>query len=328
MSSTETVVVAGGAGFIGAHLCTRLVGEGHTVICVDDFSSGSEAAVGHLLNHDNFTLIEHDVLEPLDEVLAGTGVLQVTQIYNLACPASPPHYQKDPVRTTRICVEGTLNLLNLARTANARLLLTSTSEVYGDPLSNPQKETDRGNVNPVGIRACYDEGKRVAESLCFDYHRQYGTDITVARLFNTYGPGMLADDGRLIPNLVAQALRGEALTVYGDGNQTRAFCYIDDTLDGLIRLMNSGHAGPVNLGNPVEHTVLEMADLIREMTGTNVPITHLPLPEDDPRQRLPDITRAGELLNWSPEVALEQGLRATVDHFIEALKLPMVAGDA
>jgi len=317
-------VVAGGAGFIGAHLCEYLIGQGRKVLCIDNLSSGDLNFISHLINHPNFSFVQHNIVEPLDSI---TAEIQIDEIYNLACPASPPHYQADPIGTTLTCVVGSVNLLELAKQHKARILLASTSEVYGDPLKNPQHETDRGNVNPNGVRACYDEGKRCAESLFFDYQRVHGVSIAVARLFNTYGPSMLADDGRLIPNLINQQLQDKPMTVYGDGKQTRAFCYIDDTLSGLVKLMASTHAGPVNIGNPVEHTVLEIAELISALLDQPATLEHLPLPADDPRQRLPDITRAKKWLSWEPQTNIVDGLQATISYFSEQQKLNSVSGE-
>ena len=320
----RTTIVAGGAGFIGSHLCDYLVKQGRNVLCIDNLSSGELSSISHLLEHPRFTFTQHNIIEPMDAI---TADLTIDEIFNLACPASPLHYQSDPIGTTRTCVEGSINLLELAKQHEARILFTSTSEVYGDPLQNPQHETDRGNVNPHGIRACYDEGKRCAESLFFDYHRVYGVSIAIARLFNTYGPGMLAGDGRLIPNLITQTLQNKPMTIYGDGNQTRSFCYIDDTLQGLIKLMASTHAGPVNIGNPVEHTILEIAEMIPELIGAPGATEFLPLPADDPRQRLPDISRAKEWLDWQPKTNIKEGLEATISYFSEQLYISDVSGE-
>ena len=303
------VLVAGGAGFVGSHICRRLIDEGHEVICVDSYQTGQRANLVDLLRDPRFEAVRHDITAPI--------LLDADLILNLACPASPPHYQSDPVRTMRTSVIGTMNLLELARSLKVPLLQASTSEVYGDPLIPLQEEGYWGNVNPIGIRSCYDEGKRAAEALCFDYRRQYGTDVRVARIFNTYGPGMRPDDGRVVSNFLVQALRGEPLTVYGDGTQTRSFCYVSDLVDGLLRLARVKPApeGPVNLGNPVEFTMLELARLVLEHTGSASPIEFRPLPQDDPRQRRPDITRARTLLGWEPRVPLREGLAPTAAHF-------------
>jgi UDP-glucuronate decarboxylase len=305
------IVITGGAGFIGSHLCDRLVLEGHRVFCVDNLFSGAFDNIRPLLNHPRFEFIEHDVREPL-------GIRDpVDRIYSLACPASPCHYQRDPIGTLRTCVVGAFNVLELARQKNARVLQASTSEVYGDPEFHPQPEQYVGHVNPIGPRACYDEGKRAAETLYFDYHRIHGLPIKVARIFNTYGPRMLENDGRIISNFVVQALRGEPITVFGDGSQTRSFCYIEDLLDGLELLMESADevTGPVNLGNPDERSVIEIARLILEQTGSKSPVEYRPLPADDPRRRQPLISRAQAILGWTPRVALSKGLRQTIDYF-------------
>ena len=303
-------VVSGGAGFIGSNLCDRLVGEGARVVCLDDFSTGLRANVGHLEGHPRFELIEHDAIEPWPERL------RPTRIYHLACPASPPHYQADPERTLLTNVLGTRNALRLAEQTGARLLLSSTSEVYGDPEVHPQPEDYRGNVNCTGPRACYDEGKRAAESLAFDYHRAGRADIRIARIFNTYGPRMRRDDGRVVSNLVCQALAGEPLTVYGDGSQTRCFCFVDDTVEGLTRLMESDCAAvPVNLGDPREMPISALVEAILRQTGSSSPVVHRTLPTDDPRRRWPDIGRAIELLDWRPATSLEEGLEATINWF-------------
>jgi UDP-glucuronate decarboxylase len=309
------IVVTGGAGFIGSNLCDRLVQQGHTVVCVDNLLSGDFANIRPLLNHPNFNFISQDVREPLSI----PGPLH--RIYNLACPASPPHYQKDPISTVRICVLGAYNVLELARQKGARVLQASTSEIYGDPDIHPQPETYLGNVNPIGPRACYDEGKRCAETLFFDYRRVYGLPIKVARIFNTYGPRMLENDGRVVSNFIVQALKEEPLTLYGDGSQTRSFCYIDDLLAGLQLLMESADdvTGPCNLGNPHEVAVREIAHLILRQTGSRSRIERRPLPQDDPKRRQPVIKRAMDLLGWRPSVPLEKGLRATIDYF--ALKI-------
>jgi UDP-glucuronate decarboxylase len=303
------ILVTGGSGFIGSHLCRRLLSQGHDVLVVDNFYSSTRKNVLDLLDEPRFELIRHDITFPL--------YVEVDQIYHLACPASPVFYQRDPVQTTKTNVHGSINMLGLAKRIGARILLTSTSEVYGDPTVHPQSESYWGNVNPIGIRSCYDEGKRCAETLFFDYHRQHELPIKVARIFNTYGPNMLPNDGRVVSSFIVQALRGEPLTVYGDGTQTRSFCYIDDMVDGLIALMNSAPdiTGPVNLGNPGEFTMLELAQKVLALTATSCAIEHRPLPSDDPVRRKPDISRAVELLGWKPAVELEDGLRQTVGYF-------------
>ncbi|GAB2935146.1 SDR family oxidoreductase [Rhodococcus aerolatus] len=303
------VLVTGGAGFIGSHLCRALLARGDEVLAVDNFYSGARSSVADLLGHPRFELVRHDITFPL--------YVETDEIYHLACPASPIFYQRDPVQTTKTSVVGSINVLGLAKRVGAKVLLTSTSEVYGDPAVHPQDETYWGNVNPIGPRSCYDEGKRCAETLFFDYRRQHDLAVKVARVFNTYGPGMRPDDGRVISNFVVQALAGEPVTVYGDGSQTRSFCFVDDLVDGLVRLMDTPHGvtGPVNLGNPVEVTMLEIARTIVEMTGSTSPVELRPLPADDPRQRRPDITRARETLGWEPTVAFDDGLRRTVDYF-------------
>ena len=307
------VLVTGGAGFIGSHLCERLLDDGFDVLCVDNFYSSTRDNISNLLDNPRFELIRHDVTFPL--------YVEVDRIFHLACPASPVHYQRDPVQTTKTAVHGSINMLGLAKRTGARILLTSTSEVYGDPLVHPQSEDYWGNVNPIGPRACYDEGKRAAETLFFDYHRQHGLDIKVARLFNTYGPRMHPNDGRVVSNFVVSALAGEPLTIYGDGSQTRSFCFISDLIEGLLALMNSSPdiTGPINLGNPGEFTIGALADLVIEMTGTTAGITHLPLPTDDPTRRQPDITRAREQLQWSPTVTLRDGLLPTIEYFRAAV---------
>lgn len=301
------ILVTGGAGFIGSHLIDRLMLEGHEVICLDNFFTGHKRNVLKWLEHPYFELIRHDITEPIR--------LEVDQVYHLACPASPVHYQFNPVKTIKTNVMGTLNMLGLAKRVKARFLLASTSEVYGDPEVHPQAEDYWGNVNTIGIRSCYDEGKRVAETLAFDYHRQNDVEIRVARIFNTYGPRMLENDGRVVSNLVVQALKGIPLTVYGTGSQTRSFCYVSDLVEGLMRLMNSEHVGPVNLGNPDEYTILQLAQVVQRMINPESQIRYEPLPQDDPRRRKPDITRAQEWLGWQPTVPLEEGLRATIDNF-------------
>ena len=305
------ILVTGGAGFLGSHLCERLLRRGDEVLCVDNFYTGRRRNVAHLLAEPNFELMRHDVTFPL--------YVEVDEIYNLACPASPVHYQVDPVQTTKTSVHGAINMLGLAKRTKAKLLQASTSEVYGDPTEHPQTESYWGNVNPIGPRACYDEGKRCAETLCYDYHRQHGTDIRVARIFNTYGPRMHPHDGRVVSNFVVQALAGEPLTVYGDGRQTRSFCYVDDLVDGLIRLMDAPDdvTGPVNLGNPGEFTIQELADRVLAMTGSTSRLERRPLPENDPTQRQPDITRARTLLDWAPTTDLAAGLERTIAYFRE-----------
>lgn len=308
------ILVTGGAGFIGSHLIDRLMTQGHEVICIDNFYTGHKRNLLKWLNHPYFELIRHDITEPI--------ALEVDQIYHLACPASPVHYQYNPVKTIKTNVLGTLNMLGLAKRVKARLLLASTSEVYGDPEQHPQTEDYRGNVNPIGIRSCYDEGKRVAETLAFDYHRQSDVEIRVARIFNTYGPRMLENDGRVVSNFVVQALRGVPLTVYGEGSQTRSFCYVSDLVDGLMRLMNGEHVGPVNLGNPDEYTILQLAQAVQQMVAPETPINFEPLPQDDPRRRKPDITRAQTWLGWQPTVPLQEGLKLTVEDFRARLTSP------
>jgi UDP-glucuronate decarboxylase len=303
------VLVTGGAGFIGSHLCERLLGDGYDVLCVDNYYSSTKDNIAHLLDHPRFEVIRHDVTFPL--------YVEVDQIFHLACPASPVHYQRDPVQTTKTAVHGSINMLGLAKRTGARILLTSTSEVYGDPLVHPQTEDYWGNVNPIGPRACYDEGKRAAETLFFDYHRQHKLDIKVVRLFNTYGPRMHPQDGRVVSNFIMSALNGKPLTVYGEGQQTRSFCYVSDLIDGLIAMMNSGRevTGPINLGNPGEFTISELANIVIEKTNSESKIDYLPLPVDDPIRRQPDITRAKAALGWEPTIALSEGLDTTIAHF-------------
>ncbi|ENP62753.1 hypothetical protein L267_02749 [Brucella abortus 90-1280] len=310
------VLVAGGAGFLGSHLCERLLNEGHSVICVDNFSTGRIENIRHLLNFDGFSFIRHDIVNTLD--------LRVDEIYNLACPASPPHYQADPVHTMKTNVIGSLNLLELAAHYKARIFQASTSEVYGHPHVHPRPENYWGNVNSFGPRSCYDEGKRSAETLFHDFHQQYGVDIRIVRIFNTYGPRMRPDDGRVVSNFIVQALKGEDITVYGDGSQTRSFCYVDDLIEGFHRLMYSPHAirVPVNIGNPGEFTVGALAEQIIAMTGSRSRIVYYPLPVDDPRQRRPDITVAKRELGWEPTVALAQGLEPTIAYFEHQLRKP------
>jgi UDP-glucuronate decarboxylase len=303
------VLVTGGAGFLGSHLCERLLLRGDDVLCVDNYYTGARDNIAHLLRHPRFELMRHDVTFPL--------YVEVDEIYNLACPASPIHYQRDPVQTTKTSVHGAINMLGLAKRTKAKILQASTSEVYGDPHEHPQAEEYWGNVNPIGPRSCYDEGKRAAETLFFDYHRQHGLRIKVARIFNTYGPRMRPDDGRVVSTFIVQALRGEPLTIFGDGSQSRSFCYVDDLIDGLMRLMDSGDevTGPINLGNPGEFTMLELAERVLALTGSRSPIVHRELPTDDPKQRRPNITRAQEQLGWEPWVPLAEGLERTVEHF-------------
>lgn len=312
LRSDVRVLVTGGAGFLGSHLCEALLAQGREVICADNFFTGRKANIAHLLDHPRFELLRHDVTHSL--------FVEVDRIYNLACPASPVHYQYNPVKTIKTSVLGAIHMLGLAKRVRARILQASTSEVYGDPAVHPQPETYWGHVNPIGIRSCYDEGKRAAECLFMDYHRQNGVDIRIARIFNTYGPRMLPNDGRVVSNFIVQALRAEPLTVYGTGSQTRSFCYVDDLVDGLIRLMNTeGVTGPLNLGNPSEFTILELAQQVRELTGSRSEIRFLPLPSDDPTQRQPDISQAREKLGWTPKVPLGDGLRKTVAYFEELL---------
>jgi UDP-glucuronate decarboxylase len=302
------ILVTGGAGFIGSHLCERLLGEGNEVLCLDNFFTGRRENILHLLDNPRFELLRHDVTEPI--------LLEVDQIYNLACPASPVHYQYNPVKTVKTNVMGTINMLGLAKRVRARILQASTSEVYGDPLVHPQTEDYWGNVNPIGLRSCYDEGKRLAETLMTDYHRQNKVDIRIARIFNTYGPRMLEDDGRVVSNFIVQALRGQPLTLYGEGQQTRSFCYVEDLIEGLIRLMNvEGLHEPVNLGNPGEFTIMQLAEEVIKACDSKSGFTYLPLPADDPRQRKPDITRAQTALGWNPTIPLREGLKRTVDDF-------------
>ena len=305
----DRILVTGGAGFLGSHLCERLIGEGKSVLCVDNYFTGSRDNVSHLLSNSNFEIMRHDVTFPL--------YVEVDKIYNLACPASPVHYQHDPVQTTKTSVHGAINMLGLAKRLNARIFQASTSEVYGDPDVHPQTEKYWGNVNPIGQRACYDEGKRCAETLFFDYHRQHRLPIKVARIFNTYGPRMHPNDGRVVSNFIVQALKGEPISVYGDGSQTRSFCYVDDLIEGFLRFMETPDAvtGPLNLGNSGEFTMLELAEKIIRLTGSSSHIEHKPLPPDDPRQRRPDISKAKSLLNWEPLVPIDVGLERTIAYF-------------
>ncbi|MCA3033702.1 MAG: SDR family oxidoreductase [Rhodocyclaceae bacterium] len=318
-SVRRRVLVTGGSGFLGSHLCDRLIAEGHEVLCVDNFFTGARANIEHLLAHPNFELLRHDITFPL--------YVEVDEIYNLACPASPVHYQFDPVQTTKTSVIGAINMLGLAKRTKARILQASTSEVYGDPSVHPQPESYWGNVNPIGMRSCYDEGKRCAETLFFDYHRQHKLDIRVVRIFNTYGPRMHPNDGRVVSNFIMQALRGEDITIYGDGRQTRSFCYVDDLIDGFMRMMANPHGlvGPVNLGNPNEFTMLELAQEVIAQTGTRSNLIHKPLPSDDPRQRQPDIHLARERLNWAPRVQLAEGLANTIDYFRRLIEKGWIA---
>ena len=310
----NVVLVTGGAGFLGNHLCRRLIAEGNDVLCLDNFFTGFKSNILDLLPNPGFELIRHDIQVPI--------LLEVNQIYNLACPASPLHYQYDPVNTTRVSILGMINMLDIARQTDARILQASTSEVYGDPEVHPQPESYRGNVSTTGVRACYDEGKRCAETLIFDYKRQYDVDIKIMRIFNTYGPNMNPGDGRVVSNFIVQALRGEDITIYGDGKQTRSFCYVDDLIDAMIRLMNSyrGFTGPVNIGNPDEFTIIELAEMILKLTDSSSKIRFETLPQDDPLQRQPDITMARTQLNWSPKIKLDEGLKETIKYFDKVLK--------
>jgi len=312
---SDKVLVTGGAGFIGSHLCERLLRSGHDVLCVDNYFTGTKRNITHLLNEPLFEVMRHDVTFPL--------YVEVGRIFNLACPASPVHYQFDPVQTTKTSVHGAINMLGLAKRVKARILQASTSEVYGDPEIHPQPESYWGRVNPVGIRSCYDEGKRCAETLFFDYYRQHQLDIKVIRIFNTYGPRMHPNDGRVVSNFIVQALRGEDITIYGDGTQTRSFCYVDDLVEGMLRMMETekGFTGPINLGNPGEFTMLELAEKVLALVGSKSKLVHKPLPQDDPRQRQPDITLAKSKLEWAPKVNLDDGLRETVSYFRRTLGL-------
>lgn len=317
------ILVTGGAGFIGSHLCERLLAEGHEVVCLDNFFTGRKENIFHLLDDKRFELIRHDVTEPI--------LLEVDQIYNLACPASPIHYQYNPVKTVKTSVMGMINMLGLAKRVKARILQASTSEIYGDPLIHPQTEDYFGNVNCIGLRSCYDEGKRVAETLMMDYHRQNAVDTRIVRIFNTYGERMLENDGRVVSNFVVQALKGKELTIYGDGTQTRSFCYVSDLVDGIIRLMNAEGDGihlPVNIGNPGEFTMNQLAEEVGKAVGRKISVKYLPLPQDDPKQRQPDIERAKRLLDWSPTVGLADGLRKTVAYFVERSKDSHPAGSS
>jgi UDP-glucuronate decarboxylase len=314
----KRVLVTGGAGFLGSHLCEKLLGEGHDVLCVDNFFTGSKENIVPLLDNPFFELIRHDVCVPLN--------VEVDEIYNLACPASPIHYQSDPVQTTKTSIHGAINMLSLAQNLNAKILQASTSEVYGDPEIHPQHEGYWGNVNPIGPRSCYDESKRCAETLFFDYHRQFGLPVKVARIFNTYGPRMHPEDGRVVSNFIVQALRGEPITIYGEGSQTRSFCYVDDLIAGLMSLMATPpeFTGPVNLGNPVEFRILDLAELILKMTKSNSKLVFKPLPQDDPKQRKPNISLAQERLSWTPQTSLEEGLERTIHYFSSLLGAPRI----
>lgn len=311
----KRILITGGAGFIGSHLCERLLNEGNDVICLDNFFTGSKDNIRHLLDNNRFELVRHDITKEY--------FIEVDEIYNLACPASPPHYQYNAIKTIKTSVLGMINMLGLAKRCKARILQASTSEVYGDPLIHPQIESYWGNVNPIGIRSCYDEGKRCAETLMMDYHRQNKTDIRIVRIFNTYGPNMDLNDGRVVSNFIVQALKGEDITIYGDGSQTRSFCYVDDLIDGMIKMMNNtnGFIGPVNLGNPSERTILDFAKLIIKLTNSNSKIIHKPLPSDDPSKRQPDITLAKKELNFEPKVDIEEGLIKTIEYFKNKLNL-------
>lgn len=309
IANRKRILVTGGAGFLGSHLCDRLLADGHDVLCADNFYSGARDNVTHLLAHPHFELMRHDVTFPL--------YVEVDEIYNLACPASPIHYQRDPVQTTKTSVHGAINMLGLAKRTKARILQASTSEVYGDPEVHPQVEGYWGHVNPIGIRSCYDEGKRCAETLFFDYHRQHGVDVKVVRIFNTYGPRMHPNDGRVVSNFIVQALRGEDITLYGDGSQTRSFCYVDDLIEAFVRMMATpaGFVGPVNIGNPGEFTIRELAETVLRLVGGPSQLVFKPLPSDDPQQRRPDIGLARQHLGWEPRIALEPGLQRTIDYF-------------
>lgn len=311
----KRILVTGGAGFLGSHLCDRLIAHDHDVLCVDNFFTGSKLNIKHLVNNPNFELMRHDITLPL--------YIEIDQIFNLACPASPIHYQFDPVQTTKTSIHGAINMLGLAKRTHARILQASTSEVYGDPEEHPQTESYWGRVNPIGVRSCYDEGKRCAETLFFDYHRQSQLEIKVMRIFNTYGPRMHPDDGRVVSNFIVQALRGDDITIYGNGQQTRSFCYVDDLINGMLKLMDSPAAftGPVNMGNPDEYTILELAEKILQLIGGASQLIFKPLPQDDPHQRRPDITLAKEKLGWQPTVSLEDGLRETIAYFRNTLNI-------
>jgi UDP-glucuronate decarboxylase len=319
MRINDTVMVTGGAGFLGSHLCERLLGAGYDVLCVDNFYTGNKRNIRHLLSNPRFELVRHDVTFPL--------YVEIGRIFNLACPASPVHYQRDPVQTTKTSVHGAINMLGLAKRVGARILQASTSEVYGDPEVHPQTEAYWGRVNPVGIRSCYDEGKRCAETLFFDYHRQHRTEIKVVRIFNTYGPRMHPNDGRVVSNFIVQALRGEPVTIFGEGQQTRSFCYVDDLIEGMLRMMDTpaDFTGPVNLGNPVEFTMLELAEAVIRLTGSSSRIEFRQLPSDDPKQRRPDISLARDRLDWQPSIQLDAGLQRTIAYFRELLAVTAAA---
>ena len=312
--SIKRVMVTGGAGFLGSHLCERLINDGHDVLCVDNFYTGRRANIAHLIDHANFEVMRHDVTFPL--------YVEVDEIYNLACPAAPIHYQFDPVATTKVSVHGAINMLGLAKRTKAKIFQASTSEVYGDPTVHPQKEDYWGNVNPIGLRSCYDEGKRCAETLFFDYRRQHNVAIKFALIFNTYGPRMHINDGRVVSNFIVQALKGEDITIYGDGSQTRSFCYCNDLIEGFLRLMNTGAdiTGPMNLGNPNEFTIRQLAEIIIDMVGTRSKLVYKPLPSDDPKQRQPDISYARQIIDWEPKIKLKEGLKETIAYFDESLK--------
>lgn len=314
MHLRKRCAVTGGAGFLGSHLCERLLQEGHDVLCIDNLYTGSKRNIVNMLGNPYFDLLRHDITYPL--------YIEVDEIYNLACPASPIHYQNDPVQTTKVNVHGSINMLGLAKRLKIKIMQASTSEVYGNPFEHPQKESYWGNVNPIGPRSCYDEGKRCAETLFFDYHRQHRLNIKVARIFNTYGPRMHPNDGRVVSNFIVQALTGQPITIYGDGKQTRSFCYVDDLIEGFIRLMNTpdGFTGPVNLGNPVEFTIIELAEMVLEMTGSKSELVRKPLPQDDPVMRKPDISVAKSNLGWEPTIPLKEGLKKTIDYFDDLLK--------
>lgn len=311
----KRVLVTGGAGFLGSHLCERLLKDGHDVLCLDNFFTGSKENIAHLIGNPFFELLRHDVCFPL--------YVEVDQIYNLACPASPVYYQHDPVQTTKTNVHGAINMLGLAKRLKAKILQTSTSEVYGDPVVHPQREEYWGNVNPIGVRSCYDEGKRCAETLFFDYHRQWNLDVKVVRIFNTYGPRMMVDDGRVVSNFIVQALSNQPITIYGDGSQTRSFCFVSDLIEAMVKMMatDEGVTGPVNIGNPMEFSIIELAQKVITMTSSASKLVRSPLPSDDPRQRKPDISLAREILNWEPKVSLEQGLCETIEYFSSRLNL-------
>jgi UDP-glucuronate decarboxylase len=313
-NSRKRILITGGAGFLGSHLCDRLLAQGHEVLCLDNLFTGTKRNIEHLHGNPRFEFMRHDITFPL--------YVEVDEIWNLACPASPIHYQHDPVQTTKTSVHGAINMLGLAKRLRCRIFQASTSEVYGDPSVHPQPESYWGHVNPIGPRSCYDEGKRCAETLFFDYHRQHGMDIKVARIFNTYGPRMHPNDGRVVSNFIVQALKGAPITIYGEGRQTRSFCYVDDLIEGFIRFMNTeaGFTGPINLGNPVEFSMLELAELVVELTGSSSKLEYKPLPADDPQQRQPDITLAREKLDWQPTVDLRQGLTSTIAYFDELLR--------